>query len=128
MTLAGHDHRRTGGAGRGGRYRDARNGCSGSGGNWGNGCRWSRQRFRCRRSTTTWIELSVAFARLADHANVLQAGHVIALGGEDRQQRAGVFGGFVKSGLVGFIGEQKIAGSDTVADLLVPFADQAAFH
>ena len=69
-----------------------------------------------------------AFAGIADDADVGQAGNVVAFVEEDFQHGAGFLGFFVKSGLIGFVGEQDIADSDGITLFLVPLGDDTAFH
>ena len=66
-------------------------------------------------------------AFLADDADVLQAGHIVALLEEAGQQLAGYFGLALERGLVGLVGEQNVAHGHVVSDILVPLIDDAAF-
>ena len=67
-------------------------------------------------------------AGLADHAHVVQAGHVVAGLVEDGQHCAGHLGLGLEGGLVGLVGEQLVAHGHGVAHVHEPLGDDAAFH
>ena len=71
-------------------------------------------------------ELFKILARVADHADVVQAGHIVALLKEIGQQRTCDLGFLFKSGLVGFVGEEHVANFDLVAGMFLKLIDDTA--
>jgi hypothetical protein len=66
-------------------------------------------------------------AGIADGADVLQAGNLVALVIERGEQGAGRGGGALELRLVGLVGEEDIADRYRIADLLLPRAHDAGF-
>ena len=66
-------------------------------------------------------------AGIADGADVLQAGNLVALVIERGEQGAGRGGGALELRLVGLVGEEDIADRYRIADLLLPRAHDARF-
>ena len=79
-------------------------------------------------STAGTAQRGAVLTGVTHGADIQQAGHFVAFAKEDFQQ--GAFGGgfALERSLVGFVGEQDVAHIDVVANLLQPFADDAAFH
>ena len=118
VALAGHDHRNRvalPGLGCAGRLRGGCCGCGcGSGGHVG-------------VAVLVGTELLEILAGVADDADVQQAGHIVALLEEVRQQRAGNLGLLLEGSLVGFIAEQHVADFHLVARVLLELIDDTAF-
>ena len=113
----------SGGGGRRGsgsshRSRGSRRSC-----NWRGFCRSGR-----RSRPTARIKRAEILALLADDADVHQARDVIVLFKENGEYLAIHFCRFVKRSLVRFVCKKIFANRDLVANLLVPLADDAAFH
>ena len=73
-------------------------------------------------------KFGVAFTGVADDADIRQAGNIIALFEEAREQRTRDLGFLIKSGLIGFIREQHVANVHAVANVFLPGGNDAAFH
>ena len=77
------------------------------------------------RSLCAGLQELIRVAGVADCADVGKARNLVAVLKELCKQRAGSSGFAFELRLVGFVGEQNVAGADGIADILLPLADDA---